>query len=477
MGQADYGIVETPGRIEKDFLGEKTLPDSAYYGVQTLRGAENFHITGIPMSTEPYFVKAFGYVKKAAALANRDLGVLDARVADAIVAGCDKLIAGEMRDQFITDFIQGGAGTSTNMNANEVIANLALESLGKKKGDYAVVNPNDHVNFGQSTNDIYPTAFRLALILRLGSYMDALRALQDAFHAKAKEFSRVLKMGRTHLQDAVPMSLGAEFHGWGTTIGEEVQRIAEVRELLKEINLGATAIGTTVTAHPGYPALATKHLSELTGFKFILAGDLIEATSDTGAYVLLSGVLKRTSAKLTKICNDIRLLASGPRCGLNEINLPQMQPGSSIMPGKVNPVIPEVVNQTGFLVIGLDLTVTLAASAGQLQLNVMEPVITFALFTSISTMENAVNSLRTNCVVGITANDERTRDMVLNSLGIITVLKPSLGYKQCAEIAKEGYLTGKSLHDIVVKERKLLTQEKWDEVFSFENLIAPKFEQ
>jgi aspartate ammonia-lyase len=477
MGQADYGIVETPGRIEKDFLGEKTLPDSAYYGVQTLRGAENFHITGIPMSTEPYFVKAFGYVKKAAALANRDLGVLDARIADAIVAGCDKLIAGEMRDQFITDFIQGGAGTSTNMNANEVIANLALESLGRKKGDYAVVNPNDHVNFGQSTNDIYPTAFRLALILRLGSYMDALRALQDAFHAKAKEFSKVLKMGRTHLQDAVPMTLGAEFHGWGTTIGEEVQRIAEVRELLKEINLGATAIGTTVTAHPGYPPLATKHLSELTGFKFILAGDLIEATSDTGAYVLLSGVLKRTSAKLTKICNDIRLLASGPRCGFNEINLPQMQPGSSIMPGKVNPVIPEVVNQTGFLVIGLDLTVTLAASAGQLQLNVMEPVITFALFTSISTMENAVNSLRTNCVDGITANDERTRDMVLNSLGIITVLKPSLGYKQCAEIAKEGYLSGKSLHDIVVKERKLLTQDKWDEVFSFDNLISPKFEQ
>ena len=287
----------------------------------------------------------------------------------------------------------------------------------------------------------------------------------------------MLKMGRTHLQDAVPMSLGQEFHGWGTTIGEEVQRIAEVRQFLHEINLGATAIGTTVTAAPGYPELATKYLSELTGVKFILAGDLIEATSDTGAYVLLSGVLKRTSSKLTKICNDIRLLASGPRCGFNEINLPQMQPGSSIMPGKVNPVIPEVVNQTGFLVIGLDLTVTLAASAGQLQLNVMEPVITFALFTSISTMENAVDSLRVNCVQGITANAERTREMVLNSLGIVTVLKPSLGYKQCAEIAREGYETGKSLHDIVVKERKLLTQEKWDEVFSFENLISPKFEQ
>jgi len=464
-------------RIEKDFLGSKEIPHDAYYGVQTLRGKENFNITGIPMSTEPFFVKAFGYVKKAAALANRDLGTLDPRIADAIVAACDRLIAGEMRDHFVTDFIQGGAGTSTNMNANEVIANLALESLGHKKGEYHHVNPNDHVNFGQSTNDVYPTAFRLALILRLTAYMNSLSRLRDAFFAKGKEFERVLKMGRTHLQDAVPMSLGQEFYGWGTTIGEEVHRIAEVRALLHEINLGATAIGTTVTAHPGYPELATRYLSEITGMKFILAGDLIEATSDTGAYVLLSGVLKRTSSKLTKICNDIRLLASGPRCGFNEINLPQMQPGSSIMPGKVNPVMPEVVNQVGFLVIGLDLTVTLAASAGQLQLNVMEPVITFALFTSISAMENAVDSLRVHCIDGITANAERSRDMVLNSLGIVTLLKPSLGYKQCADIAREGHETGKSLHDIVVKERKLLTQEKWDEVFSFDNLISPKFEQ
>ncbi len=463
-------------RIEKDFLGEKQLPDDAYYGVQTLRGKENFHITGMPMSAEPFFVKAFGYVKKAAAMANRDLGVLDAKIAAAIIHGCDRLIAGEFRDQFITDFIQGGAGTSTNMNANEVIANLALEYLGHKKGDYQHCSPNDHVNFGQSTNDVYPTAFRLGLILRLGAYMSSLQKLADAFRAKGREFDKVLKMGRTHLQDAVPMSLGAEFNGWGTTIDEEVQRIADVRKLLHEINL-ATAIGTTVTAAPGYPELATRHLSDITGEKFILAGDLIEATSDTGAYVLLSGVLKRTSAKLTKICNDLRMLASGPRCGFNEINLPQMQPGSSIMPGKVNPVIPEVVNQTSFLVIGLDLTVTLAASAGQLQLNVMEPVITFALFSSISTMERAVDSLRVHCVQGITANAERTKQMVLNSLGIVTVLKPSLGYKQCAEIAREGYETGKSLHDIVVKERKLLTQEKWDEVFSFENLISPKFEQ
>jgi aspartate ammonia-lyase len=306
--------------------------------------------------------------------------------------------------------------------------------------------------------------------------MEALGQLQEAFFAKGREFDQVLKMGRTHLQDAVPMSLGAEFHGWGTTIGEEVKRIAEVRQLLLGVNLGATAIGTTVTAAPGYPALAVKHLSDLTGIKFSLAEDLIEATSDTGDYVLLSGVLKHTSTKLTKICNDLRLLASGPRCGLNEINLPQMQPGSSIMPGKVNPVIPEVVNQTGFLVIGLDLTVTLAASAGQLQLNVMEPVITFALFASITAMERAVTSLRVHCVQGITANAERTRDMVLSSLGIVTLLKPSLGYKQCAELAREGYETGKSMHDIVVLERKLLTQQKWDEIFSFENLINPVFE-
>ena len=464
-------------RTERDFLGEREIPADAYYGVQTQRGMDNFRITGVPMSAEPEFVRAFGYVKKAAALANRDLGVLDAAIANAIVAGCDKLIAGEMREQFLTDFIQGGAGTSTNMNANEVIANLALEHLGHAKGEYQFVNPNDHVNYGQSTNDIYPTAFRLALILRLTRYMDSLTKLQASFFAKAVEFDRVLKMGRTHLQDAVPMSLGQEFHGWGTTIGEEVQRIAEVRQFLHEINLGATAIGTMVTAAPGYPELATRYLSDLTGTQFILAGDLVEATSDTGAYVLLSGVLKRTSSKLTKICNDLRLLASGPRCGFNEIHLPQMQPGSSIMPGKVNPVIPEVVNQVSFLVIGLDLTVTLAASAGQLQLNVMEPVITFALFTSISTMENAVNSLRVNCIDGITANAERTRDMVLNSLGIVTVLKPHFGYKQCAEIAREGYETGKSLHDIVVNERKLLTQQKWDEIFSFENLINPQFER
>src|SRR5512139_2649430 len=464
-------------RIEKDFLGEKQIPDDAYYGVQTMRGKDNFDITRMSVSKEPNFIKAFAYVKKAAAMANRDLGVVDAKIANAIIGACDKLIAGEYLDEFITDFIQGGAGTSTNMNANEVIANLALESLGHKKGEYQIVSPNDHCNFGQSTNDTYPTAFHLGLLLRLKSYTEALRKLQYSFLRKAGEFDKVLKMGRTHLQDAVPMTLGQEFQAWATTIKDEIERIEEAEKNLLEVNLGATAIGTTVTAAPGYPELAVQHLAQLTGMPFTLAKDLIEETSDTGAYVLVSGVLKRTAVKLTKICNDIRLLASGPRCGLGEIVLPQLQPGSSIMPGNVDPVIPEVVNQVSFLVIGLDLTVTLAASAGQLQLNVMEPVITFALFASIATMERAVDSLRVNCVDGIKANPERTRDMVLNSLGIVTVLKPSLGYKTCAEIAREGYETGKSLHDIVVKERKLLTQEKWDEVFSFENLIHPKFEQ
>lgn len=463
-------------RTEKDFLGERQIPADAYYGVQTQRGKDNFNITGISMSTEPDFVRAFGYVKKAAAMANRDLGVLEPTIANAIIAACDRLIAGEFLDQFVTDFIQGGAGTSTNMNANEVIANLALESLGHKKGEYQFVSPNDHVNFGQSTNDIYPTAFRLALILRIDSYSVSLKRLQMEMFEKAVEFNRVLKMGRTHLQDAVPMSLGQEFHGWGTTLGEEVQRLAEARQFLHEINLGATAIGTSVTAAPGYPELATSHLSEITGLTFILAGDLVEATSDTGAYVQLSGALKRTSSKLTKICNDLRLLASGPRCGFNEINLPQMQPGSSIMPGKVNPVIPEVVNQTSFLVIGMDLTVTLAASAGQLQLNVMEPVITYALFTSIRTMQNAIDSLTVHCIRGITANANLSREKVLNSLGIVTLLKQHLGYKLCADMAREGYETGKSLHDIVVLERQLLTEEKWEEIFCFENLINPTFE-
>ena len=461
-------------RMEPDFTSERELSDDAYYGAQTLRARDNFHITGLPISLEPKLVVALGYVKKAAALANRELGVLEEPVAGAVCAACDRLISGEFTDQFITDFIQGGAGTSINMNANEVIANIALESLGRPKGDYAFINPNDHVNRSQSTNDAYPTALRLALILRLESYAEALAGLQDSFAAKGAEFARVLKMGRTHLQDAVPMSMGAEFSGFATTIGEEIQRIRESMGLLREINLGATAIGTSVNAPQGYPALAVGFLSQLTGLDLVLAEDLVEATSDTGAYVQLSGVLKRTAVKLTKICNDLRLLASGPYCGLNEISLPQMQYGSSIMPGKVNPVIPEVVNQTGFFVIGMDLTVTLAASAGQLQLNVMEPVIGFALFSSIKAMENAVNSLNHHCVKGITANAAHTEAMVMSSLGLITQLSPILGYKKCSEIVREALARNKPLHQVVVEEQKLISQAKWDEVFSFDNLIRPK---
>ena len=462
-------------RIEKDFLGEREIPADAYYGVQTLRGMENFHITGIPISAEPYFIQAFGYVKKAAAMANRDLGVLDATVAAAIIAACDRLIGGEFLDQFRSDMIQGGAGTTTNMNVNEVVANLALEHLGHAKGEYRYVSPNDHVNCSQSTNDAYPTAFRIALINRMGAYAQALALLRDAFRAKGSEFAEVLKMGRTHLQDAVPMAMGDEFNGFATNLDEELARIEDARRLLSEVNMGATAIGTSVNTPPGYPALVVRYLTEVTGIRLTLAADLVEATSDAGAYVQLSGVLKRTAVKLSKICNDLRLLASGPRAGFGEINLPQLQPGSSIMPGKVNPVIPEVVNQTAFYVIGCDLTVTLAASAGQLQLNVMEPVLGFALFSSIKAMQNAVIALREKCVLGITANADRTREMVLNSLGIVTQLNPILGYRQCAEIAREGFLENKSIHQIVVRERKLLSQTKWDEVFSLENLIRPGF--
>ncbi|MTJ83881.1 MAG: aspartate ammonia-lyase [Telmatospirillum sp.] len=464
-----------PKRIERDFLGEREIPNDVYYGVQTLRGIENFKITGLPISFEPYFIQAFGYVKKAAAMANRDLGVLDRPIAEALIKACDRVIAGEFLDQFPSDLIQGGAGTSTNMNANEVLANIALEEMGHRKGEYQYVSPNDHVNCSQSTNDAYPTAFRIALINRLSSYSRALAALRDAFADKGREFSDVLKMGRTHLQDAVPMSMGDEFHGFSTNLGEELSRIEDAKTLLSEVNMGATAIGTSVNAPAGYPQLVVKYLREVTGIGLTLSEDLVEATSDTGAYVQLSGMLKRTAVKLSKICNDLRLLASGPRTGLNEINLPQLQPGSSIMPGKVNPVIPEVVNQTTFYVIGADLTVTLAASAGQLQLNVMEPVLGFALFTSIKMMENAVIALRDKCVVGITANADRTREMVLGSLGIVTLLSPILGYKECANIAREGYLQNKSIYQIVVQERKLLTQEKWDEVYTTENLLHPHF--
>lgn len=462
-------------RTEHDFLGEKDIPDHLLYGIQTLRAIENFNITGLPISREPLLIRSFGFVKKAAAMANRDCGILSVEVADAIIHACDELIAGNHSNQFVTDMIQGGAGTSVNMNVNEVLANLALEHLGKKRGDYEVVHPNNHVNASQSTNDAFPTAFRIALHRKIDHFLEAMENLRMAFDLKGEEFKRVLKMGRTQLQDAVPMTLGAEFHAYATTIGEDIARMREVQQLITEINMGATAIGTGINAPEGYAKKVTDYLSALTGLPLVLSPDLIEATIDTGAYLQISGTLKRCAVKLSRICNDLRLLSSGPRTGLGEINLPQMQPGSSIMPGKVNPVIPEVVNQVCFYVIGSDATITMACEAGQLQLNVMEPVVAYSLFTSLEYLMNAANTLSEKCVKGITANEKVCYDHVMNSIGIVTSLNPILGYEKCSEIAREALRTGKTIHSLVVVEQRLITQDKWDEIYSIENLINPKF--
>lgn len=462
-------------RLEHDFLGEREIPNDAYYGVQTLRAGENFNITGIPLSSQPLFIKAFGAVKKAAAYANRDCQVLEPALADAIAVASDKLMAGEYADQFISDLIQGGAGTSCNMNVNEVIANIGLEYMGHDKGEYQYLHPNNHVNCSQSTNDAYPTAFRIALFYKISAFMSALERLRESFYKKGQEFDGILKMGRTQLQDAVPMTLGQEFNAFATTIGEDILRMREAQKLLTEVNMGATAIGTGVNAPEGYGDKCIEYLRDISGVPVVLAEDLIEATYDTGAYVQLSGTIKRVAVKLSKICNDLRLLSSGPRCGLNEINLPPMQPGSSIMPGKVNPVIPEAMNQTCFYVIGADLTVTMAAEAGQLQLNVMEPVIGFSLFTSLEYLSRACDMLREKCVDGITANAERTREMVMQSIGIVTQLNPIIGYEAAAALAREALKTGKSIHQLAVLDQQLITQAKWDEIYAIENLINPTF--
>ncbi|QFG68424.1 aspartate ammonia-lyase [Ornithinimicrobium pratense] len=460
-------------RTEHDLLGTIEVPKDAYYGIHTVRAVRNFPISGATISDVPQMIRGMVTVKKAAAVANAALGAVDARIADAIVWACDQVLQeGRCLDQFPIDVFQGGAGTSVNMNTNEVLANLALEHLGEEKGRYDIVNPNDHVNRSQSTNDAYPCGFRLAVDSLLGELEGSLTALESAFATKGQEFSHVLKMGRTQLQDAVPMTLGQEFTAFAVTLGEEQRHLETARGLLLEMNLGATAIGTGINTPPGYAALAVGHLSSFSGRPCVPAPNLIEATSDTGAYVMTHAALKRVAVKLSKICNDLRLLSSGPRAGLNEINLPERQAGSSIMPAKVNPVIPEVVNQVCFKVFGNDVCVGWGAEAGQLQLNVMEPVIAQALFESITLLRNACDVLRQGCVEGITANEDVCLAYVTNSIGIITYLNDYIGHAAGDEIGKEAARTGRGVRELVL-ERGLMDAEQLDQVLSIQNLMQP----
>ena len=454
-------------RREHDLLGDRDVPREAYYGVHTLRAVENFPITGVSISIYPSLIEALASIKAAAAGANAELGLLDAARRDAIVAACDELRAGRLLDQFVVDVVQGGAGTSTNMNANEVIANRALELMGHDKGQYEFLHPNEHVNMSQSTNDVYPTALKLAAYAGILQLVDAMAYLRAAFEAKAQEFDDVIKMGRTQLQDAVPMTLGQEFSTYAVMLGEDEMRLKEALPLICEINLGATAIGTGINAHPDYARNVCQRLREITGIPVVTAPNLIEATQDCGAFVQLSGVLKRVAVKLSKTCNDLRLLSSGPRVGLGEINLPPMQAGSSIMPGKVNPVIPEVVNQIAFEVIGNDLTVSFAAEAGQLQLNAFEPIIAHSIFKSVNHLRAGCRTLADRCVVGITANREHLRKGVERSIGVVTALNPYIGYANATEVAREALETGRSVYDLVL-EKKLLTEDQ------LETLLRPE---
>lgn len=460
-------------RIENDLLGDLQVPENAYYGVQTQRAIENFYISGVKLNQYPQFIKGLAYVKWAAAETNFTLGLLDENLKNAIVVAAKEVIEGKFDREFPIDMIQGGAGTSTNMNINEVLANRALEILGHQKGEYQFCSPNDHVNLSQSTNDAYPTAIKLAAINSNNQLIEHLILLIQSFRNKGEEFSHVLKMGRTQLQDAVPMTLGQEFEAYAANLEEEIARLNQNSNLFLEINMGATAIGTGLNAAPGYAKLCAENLAKITGLPFVSAPNLIEATPDTGSYVIYSSALKRMAIKISKICNDLRLLSSGPRCGFNEINLPPMQPGSSIMPGKVNPVIPEVMNQVCFRVIGNDLTVTFAAEAGQLQLNVMEPVLIYAILESMALLTNGMDTLREKCINGITANVEHCRSMVLNSIGIVTALNPHIGYKNSTKIAKEALETGKSVYNLVL-EYNILSKEQLDDILNPENMLAPK---
>jgi aspartate ammonia-lyase len=459
-------------RAEHDLLGDRQVPAELYYGVQTLRALENFTISGVTLNFYPHLIEALAIVKMAAVKANRDLELLPDTIAEAIVQACNEIISGKLHAHFVVDMIQGGAGTSSNMNANEVIANRALEILGDDKGNYKHCHPNNHVNLSQSTNDTYPTSIKIALIKSNHKLMEVLEELIVSFKSKAKEFSNIIKMGRTQLQDAVPMTLGQEFDAYAFTLSEEIKRLKENAELFLEVNMGATAIGTGINAHPDYSNKCIKYLKEITGLDIKLADNLVEATQDTGAFVMYSSAVKRLAIKLSKICNDLRLLSSGPRTGINEINLPPMQPGSSIMPGKVNPVIPEVVNQIAFKVIGNDLTVTLAAEGGQLELNVFEPVIVQSLFESIEMLKNGMRTLKYKCIDGIIANELRCRSLVENSIGIVTALNPVLGYETSSQLAKEALDKNIGLYELVL-QKKMLTKEKLDDILKPENMISP----
>jgi aspartate ammonia-lyase len=463
----------TSTRREHDSLGEREVPNHVYYGVQTLRATENFRFSGIRLSHYEQFVRALACVKKAAALANAELGVLDRKIADAIAKACDELLAGKLHDQFVVDMLQGGAGTSTNMNANEVIANRALELLGHARGEYQFCHPNDHVNCSQSTNDAYPTAIKLGVWFTLRDTLSGLRELKMALEARAAEFADVIKMGRTENQDAVPMTLGQEFSAYAVMIGDGIRHLEHAGNELLETNMGATAIGTGLNSPAGYAPLCTKKLAEISGAPVRLAENLVEATQDSGEFALMSGAMKTTAVQLSKICNDLRWLSSGPRCGLYEIRLPAMQPGSSIMPGKVNPVVPEVVNQICFQIIGNDVTIAMASEASELELNMAEPIIAFNLFFGLTLLRNAAIVLASRCIAGIEPNRERCREYVQNSIGLVTALNPVLGYEKSAAIAKEALKSGASVYDLVIA-KGWLTKEKLDDLLKPENMTHPR---
>ena len=459
-------------RVESDLLGAREIPANALYGVQTLRGIENFPISKFHLNEYPLFIKGLAFTKMAAAQANHELGLLTDEQANGIIVACQEILDGKHHEHFPVDMIQGGAGTTTNMNANEVIANRALEIMGHNRGEYQYCSPNDHVNCAQSTNDAYPTAIHIGLYYSHQNLLPHLQMLIDSFDKKGNEFAHIIKMGRTQLEDAVPMTLGQTFHGFASILRDEIKHLNEAAADFLTVNMGATAIGTGICAEPGYAEKCVSALAKITNLPFTLSGDLVGATSDTSCMVGYAAALKRVAVKMNKICNDLRRLASGPRCGLGEFNLPAMQPGSSIMPGKVNPVIPEVMNQICYKVIGNELCVTMAGEAAQMELNAMEPVMAQCCFESIDLMANGMDTLRTRCVDGIIANEEHCKANVHNSIGVVTALNPVIGYKNSTKIAKEAMATGRSVYDLVL-EHDILSKEDLDTILSPENMIHP----